>query len=53
MTFDALVLVAAVVAVVWILRDPWFPPRGRWLAVATIAVLSTITALLMVGVLHP
>jgi hypothetical protein len=50
--FEVVVLVVAGLAVVWLIRDPWFPPRARWLAVGTIVVLSAITALLLVGVLH-
>jgi hypothetical protein len=51
--FEAVLLVVAALTVIYLLRDPWFPPRARWLAVATIVALSAITALLLVGVLHP
>jgi L-asparagine transporter-like permease len=51
--FEAVLLVVAALTVIYLLLDPWFPPRARWLAVAVIAVLSAITALLLVGVLHP
>jgi hypothetical protein len=51
--FEAALLVAAAGTVVYLIMDPWFPPRLRWAAVSIIAVLSAITALLLVGVLHP
>jgi hypothetical protein len=51
--FEAIVLIVAGPMVIYLLRDPWFPPRARWLAVGTITLLSAITALLFVGVLHP
>ena len=51
--FEAALLVAAAATIVYLIMDPWFPPRLRWAAVSMIAVLSAITALLLVGVLHP
>jgi hypothetical protein len=51
--FEAVVLIVAGLTVIYLLRDPWFPPRARWLAAAPIVALSVVTALLFVGVLHP
>jgi H+/Cl- antiporter ClcA len=51
--FEAALLVAAAGTVVYLIMDPWFPSRLRWFAVGMIATLSTTTALLLVGVLHP
>ena len=51
LALDLALLVVAAVAAVWIIRDPWFPPRGRVALVATITVLSALLILGLIGVL--
>ena len=51
LALDLALLVVATATVVWVIRDPWFPPRGRVALVATITVLSTLLILGLIGVL--
>ena len=48
--FEAALLVATAGTVVYLIMDPWFPPRLRWTAVSMIAVLSVLLVLGLTGV---
>ena len=50
LALDLALLVVAAATAVWIIHDPWFPPRGRVALVAMIAVLSVLLILGLIGV---